>query len=211
MGSKLEQEVKFYLSDISALETKLIGLGATRVQPRSHEINLRFDTPDRRLSGRFQVLRLRQDTRARLTYKGPSDPEREVSAREELEVEVSDLGTAHAILESLGFEVMVMYEKYRTAYLLDGVEISLDEMPFGTFCEVEGPDTESIQVIAEKLGLDWEARSKLSYLALFSMVKENLNLDFHNLDFKSFTGIEIHPKDFGMRAADQGNQLLIET
>jgi adenylate cyclase class 2 len=205
MGSKLEQEVKFYVSDIAALEKKLVEMGAKPEQPKTHEINLRFDTPDQRLSSRFQVLRLRQDTRARLTYKGPSDPERDISAREELEVEISDLGTAQAILESLGFEVLVMYEKYRAAYLLDEVEISLDEMPFGTFCEIEGPDTESIHKIAEKLGLDWEARSKLSYLALFSMVKENLNLEIHNLDFKSFSGLEIHQKDFGMSAADQEN------
>jgi adenylate cyclase class 2 len=205
MGSKLEQEVKFYLSDLAALEQRLIVLGASQEQPRTHEINLRFDTPDRRLSDHFQALRLRQDERVRLTYKGPSDPEREVSAREELEVEVSDLGTAQAILESLGFEVLVMYEKNRAAYLLNGVEISLDEMPFGTFCEIEGPDTESIQEVAIKLGLDWEARSKLSYLALFSLVKENLNLEIQNLDFKSFNGSEILPEDFDMKAADQGN------
>ena len=205
MGSKLEQEVKFYLSDIAALEKKLVELGARQEQPRTHEINLRFDTPDRRLSDHFQALRLRQDERVRLTYKGPSDLEREVSAREELEVEVSDLGTAQAILESLGFEVLVMYEKYRAAYLLDGVEISLDEMPFGTFCEIEGPNTESIQETARKLGLDWQARSKLSYLALFSLIKENLNLEIQNLDFESFCGLEIQPEEFGMAAADRGN------
>ncbi|MBM3136590.1 MAG: class IV adenylate cyclase [Chloroflexi bacterium] len=203
MGSKLEQEVKFYLNDLAALEKGLIELGATQEQPRTHEINLRFDTPDRRLSEKFQVLRLRQDKRARLTFKGPNNPEQEVSAREELEIDVSDLRTTQAILESLGFEVMVMYEKFRAAYLLEGVEISLDEMPFGTFCEVEGPDTESIQKAAVKLGLDWEARGKLSYLALFSMIKEKLNLEMNNLDFNSFIGLEIHPDDFGMKPADQ--------
>jgi len=203
MGSKLEQEVKFYLSNIAALERKLVELGAMMEQPRTHEVNLRFDTPDRRLTDHFQVLRLRQDARVRMTFKNPSDPESEVSAREELEVEVSDLDTAQSILESLGFEVMVIYEKYRAAYLLDGVEISLDEMPFGNFCEIEGPDAESIQRTSAKLGLNWEARGKLSYLALFSMIKQNLNLDIQNLDFDSFSGLKVDPEDFGMRAADQ--------
>lgn len=203
MGSKLEQEAKFYLNNIAALEKKLVILGAKQEQPRILEINLRFDTPDRRLSDRFQVLRLRQDERARLTYKGPSDPESEVSARDELEVEISDLSTAQSILEALGFEVMVIYEKYRAAYVLDTVEISLDEMPFGTFCEIEGPDSESIQMAADKLGLDWEARSKLSYLSLFNLIKQNLNLVIENLDFNSFYGLKIHPEDFGLIAADQ--------
>jgi hypothetical protein len=35
------------------------------------------------------------------------------------------------------------------------------------------------------------------------MIKQNLNLEMNNLDFESFSGQEIHPDDFGMRAADQ--------
>ena len=202
MGNKLEQEVKFYLNDLKKLEEKLISLGATLKQPRLHEINLRYDTADRRLSNKFQVLRLRQDNRVRLTYKSASDPQQEVSARKELEVEVSDLKTAQAILEALGYEVMVMYEKYRAAYMLDDIEISLDEMPFGSFCEIEGPDSGSIMRCAHKLGLDWEKRSKLSYLALFGLVKEKRKLDFENLDFKSFSDIQLNEKDFGLSKAD---------
>ena len=156
MGRKLEQEVKFYLPDPQAFEKRLLASGASLKQPRMLETNLRFDTPDRRLSKSFQVLRLRQDKLCRLTWKGAGDPAGEVSAREELEVTVSDLETARAILEGLGFEVMLVYEKYRSAWMLGEVEISLDEMPFGHFCEVEGPDIESIKNAAALLALDWE-------------------------------------------------------
>lgn len=202
MTNKLEQEIKFYLNDLKALEQKLITMGADLKQPRTLEINLRFDTPDRQLSNSFRALRLRQDTRARLTYKGPGDPEREVSAREELEVEVSDLDTAQKIFESLGFEVMVRYEKFRTAYEINEVEISLDEMPFGTFCEIEGPDTESIRQCTVNLGLNWEARSKLSYLTIFSEYKRNLQIEIEHLTFDAFKGITVTNGDLGMTAAD---------
>lgn len=202
MGIKLEQEVKFYLSNPEALEEKLVSLGAAPKQPRTHEVNLRYDTPDRKLSNSFQVLRLRKDQRVRLTFKGASDPEGEVSAREELEIEVNDLIAAQAILEALGFEVMVMYEKFRTAYVLEGMEISLDVMPFGNFCEIEGPDSGSIQRCAEKLGLDWEKRSKLSYLALFSIIKEKLGLEIENLSFDSFACLKPQPSDFGLEQAN---------
>ncbi len=202
MGIKLEQEAKFYISDLGTLEKKLKNLGAKPEQSRTHEVNLRFDTPDRRLSSHFQVLRLRQDWRARLTYKGASDPEREVSAREELEVEVGNLKTAQAILESLGYEVMVMYEKYRAAYLLEDVEISLDETPLGTFCEIEGPDTASIKACADKLDLDWSAHSKISYLSLFETAKRNLGLDVQNMDFESFKGVDVKADDLELRAGD---------
>jgi adenylate cyclase class 2 len=202
MSNKLEQEVKFYLNDLKALENKLVAAGARLKQPRTLETNLRFDTPDQRLSKSFQVLRLRQDTRARLTHKSAGYTNREVSAREELEVEVSDLDTARKILESLGYEVTVMYEKYRTAYEVIDVEISLDEMPFGTFCEVEGPDTDSIRQCAENLGLNWGARSKLSYLAIFSAFNQNFQLEIKNITFEAFKGITITSGDLGVKPAD---------
>ena len=197
MSRKLEQEVKFYLSDPKAFEARLVSLGERLKQPRILEINLRFDTPGRLLSSSFQALRLRQDKLCRLTWKGANDPTGEVSAREELEVEVSDLDTARAILEGLGFEVMLVYEKYRSAWMLGDVEISLDEMPFGNFCEVEGPDTESIRGASEQLGLDWERRSTLSYLALFNNLKEKLGLNMRDLTFDAFKDIKVNPGDLG--------------
>lgn len=197
MSHKLEQEVKFYLNDQKAFEERLISAGARLKLPRSLEINLRFDTPDRRLSSSFQALRLRQDKICRLTWKGAGDPAGEVSAREELEVEVSDLGTTRAILEGLGFEIMLVYEKYRSAYMLGDVEISLDEMPFGNFCEVEGPDIESIRKSAEMLGLAWVNRSTLSYLALFNNLKIKLGLSLRDLTFEAFKDIGVNPGDLG--------------
>ncbi|HEX7975021.1 MAG TPA: hypothetical protein VF498_11485, partial [Anaerolineales bacterium] len=62
-----ELEVKYYISDLTALERRLLSLGASLVQPRVRETNLRFDTPQGSLAQGFQVLRLRQDTEARLT------------------------------------------------------------------------------------------------------------------------------------------------
>lgn len=203
MSAKLEQEVKFHIRDLTALEKRLEALGASLKQARTFERNLRFDTPNRELSSSFQVLRLRQDEICRLTYKGPSDSDREVSARRELEVEVSDPETARGILEALGYEVVVVYEKYRAACMLDEVEISLDEMPFGSFSEVEGPDIESIRRTAEKLGLNWEARSKLSYLAIFNGLKEKLDLKMRDLTFANFIDIQISEDDLDLTSADQ--------
>jgi adenylate cyclase, class 2 len=197
LSQKLEQEVKFHLSDPKAFENRLISLGARLKQPRILETNLRFDTPDRRLSGSFQVLRLRQDKVCRLTWKGAGNPAGEVSAREELEIEVSDLNTARAILEGLGFGIMLIYEKYRRAYMLGDVEISMDEMPFGNFCEIEGPDVASIRNTAELLGLDWAKRSTLSYLALFSNLKTKLGLSMRDMTFDNFRDIKVEFNDIG--------------
>ena len=202
MSNKIEQEAKFYIRDLAALEERLDALGATRIQPRTLEKNLRFDTPDRRLSACYQALRLRQDRVCRLTFKDASDPHAQVATRRELEVEVSDLETAAAILDALGFEISVRYEKYRAAYRMGEVEVSLDEMPFGDFCEIEGPNPASIVQAAEILGLDWDARSKLSYLVLFAELKRNLGLEIGDLTFKAFEQLQISALDLGLSAAD---------
>lgn len=200
--NKLELEAKFWISSLDKLESRLRSLGAELIQERTFELNLRFDTPDRRLSGARQVLRLRRDRKDTLTFKDPGDPNCSVSARKEIEVEVTDLQTAREILEALGFQVSITYEKYRAAYLLDNVEVSLDEMPFGNFSEIEGTDENSIQQTAEKLGLDWEARSRLSYLAIFYALKEKYQLKMADITFKDFEGQSISIQSIGLELAD---------
>jgi len=117
-------------------------------------------------------------------------------------VEVSDLETTRAIMEELGFEISVRYEKYRSVYQLGDVEISMDEMPFGCFCEIEGPNPASIERAAGELGLNWAARSKLSYLALFAEVKKNLGLEISDLTFEAFSRLNIKAHDLGLTVAD---------
>ena len=202
-SNKLEQEAKFWIDDLKGLESRLKKLGAVLVQERTHELNLRFDTPDRQLSGSFQVLRLRQDRRCRLTYKGPGDPSRSISAREEIEVEVSNLQTAREILEALGYQVMITYEKYRTAYLLNDAEISLDEMPFGTFSEIEGLNEENIRATAVLLEMNWDAHSSLSYLTIFSILKDRFSLEMNDLTFEAFQGVTVSLEEIGLKKADQ--------
>ena len=201
-GNNLEQEAKFRVDCLEALGEHLKALGAICTQARTYELNLRFDTADGRLAAAYQVLRLRQDQRNRLTFKGPANPHSAVSSRQEIEVEVGDLGTTRAILEALGYRVVVCYEKYRAAYQLGSVEVSLDEMPFGTFSEIEGPDEGSIQTAAELLGLKWEARSKLSYLAIFGALKETFGLEMPDLTFEAFAGQDYALEKIGLLPAD---------
>ena len=202
MSDDQELEVKFYLANRRELETRIRDLGASRSSIRSFEINLRFDTPDGSLGASQKVLRLRQDTRARLTFKGPSQDRQDVTARQEIEFSVSDFAAARRFLEALGYQVSVIYEKYRTTYELEHIEITLDEMPYGRFCEIEGPDAATIQSVAERLGLDWSARVMDSYLAMFACLKERQHLEFRDLTFANFEHMNITPEDLGVRVAD---------
>jgi adenylate cyclase class 2 len=193
-----ELEVKFYLADLHLLEARLTALGAQLVQARVHEVNLRFDTPQNTLSHTYQALRLRKDTEARMTYKGPGEIQDGVRLRKELEFTIGDFDTAQALLEALGFQVMLMYEKYRAVYRLGEVLVTLDEMPYGHFAEVEGPDGDSIQAAARQLALDWQKRSLESYTALFQHARQCLGFTFRDLSFVNFENLPVTAADLGI-------------
>jgi len=181
-----ELEVKFFVRDIKVVETRLLNLGAKLMQPRTHETNLRFDTTNRDLAQSFKVLRLRQDTAARLTFKGPSQFLDGVHIRKEIEFVVSDFNSARKFLEELGYLVVMIYEKYRTVYDLDKNHIMLDELPYGDFVEIEGQDPAGVFSINQKIGLIWENHISESYTVLMDRMHNELNLPFRDLVFENF-------------------------
>jgi adenylate cyclase class 2 len=196
-----ELEVKFYVRNLRAVERRLQGLGARLSQPRTHEVNLRFDTPAGELSSGARALRLRQDTAARLTYKGP--PSNQGGARLRQEINCGwDFDAAQAFLEALGYQVSLMYEKYRTMYELEGVTVTLDEMPYGDFVEIEGPDITSIQGVNQQLRLEWGARVAESYTMLFEQLKYRMGWAFRDLSFENLKGYNLGPSELHTRQAD---------
>lgn len=197
-----EVEIKFYIQNLPALLEKLRQLGAALHQPRVFEVNLRFDTPDRILTSRHQVLRLRRDTHNRLTYKSPARPGSEVSMRREIEFTISDFDDARLFLEALGYEVSISYEKYRATYQLDNTHLMVDEMPFGNFLEIEGQDAAAIKAAASRLALDWNARCIDSYMTLFSQLQANRALQIANLTFDALKEFKVSPADLGLTPAD---------
>lgn len=201
--SEKEIEAKFYIKHPESLAEKLIKAGAELVSDRIHEINLRFDTPDGLLTRERRVLRLRQDEKAILTYKNPAQSGFSVSVRQEIEVEVSDFTKTRHILEALGYVLHISYEKYRTTYRMANVEVTLDEMPYGFFSEIEGPDPETVEITAQSLGLNWEARCSESYLVLFHQVRRKLKLTARNLFFEELKDIPITNVDLGLLIADE--------
>jgi len=197
-----ELEVKFYMSDLPGLKAKLEKMGVQCVQERVHEVNLRFDTPDQALKQKSQVLRLRKDRDCRLTYKGPGHTLDGATLRTELEFTVGDFNTAKAFIEALGYQVMLMYEKYRAVYALGEVLVTLDEMPFGYFAEIEGPTGDAIQHAALQLGLDWETRILDSYMALFERARTALGFNFRDLSFENFANLPVPEVALGVSQAD---------
>lgn len=197
-----EIEVKFLIKDYERIRHKIQDLGLVCARPRVHELNLRYDTPDQRLVTARQVLRLRKDDQARLTFKGPGLLQEDVLTRKEIEVVVSDFDAANRLLEALGYQVVLMYEKYRANYLIDTLVLSLDETPFGVFVELEGESPAQVKSAAKLLGLDWEERINLSYSALLEQYNRNTGNSFRDLSFEVFQDLKVSPDNLGLNYAD---------
>lgn len=185
-----EVEVKLHTPDLVAVKRALKAAGATLARPRVFERNVRYDSADGSLTAAGIVLRLRQDETAKLTYKADASVERGIVSRFEAEVEVGDFALMDVILRRLGYDVALVYEKHRTTYTLDDAEIVLDELPFGTFTEIEG-DAATIERVVEALGLGACRRMAGSYVDIFWDVKGRLGLDVRDCTFAAFAGVDV--------------------
>lgn len=197
-----ELEVKYHINDLSRCQESLQSLGAVLAKPRILEKNLRFDTPRGELTKKEQALRLRQDDAAKVTYKGPSIDEGGARLRQEYEFSVSDFQAAKKLFEALGFQVFMLYEKFRTTYRFEGVEIVLDEMPYGDFLEIEGSDAQGIAAVSRSLGLDWDRRVLESYTLIFTHLREHFGWDFRDLSFANFHELDPNLAVVGILPAD---------
>lgn len=191
-----EREVKFYISDIQNYRKLLEKAGAHLIKDRVYELNYRFDTDTNSLKEKRQVLRLRKDDQIRLTFKDQTIFSEGIADRRELEICVDDFDATLSMLEALGFSVFIIYEKYRTTYHLNQCEVVLDELPFGTFLEIEGVSVESIQATSDLLKLNWNARITCSYLELFTILKNNNKTDAKNILFSEFEDTSFSKRDF---------------
>jgi adenylate cyclase class 2 len=98
------------------------------------------------LSEKRAVLRIRKiDDKSILTYKQRIENAADVKQQIEYETVVEKAEEMEMIIESLGFEKSLVYEKRRQTWQLRTVEVLLDQLPFGQYMEIEG----SVTAIAE--------------------------------------------------------------
>jgi len=186
----LEIEIKFYIPDIDSIRARIRSLGA-ELKDSGFETNTRFDDEALRLTQGKKLLRLRQDSRCRLTVKSPpDDADTEFKIFRELEVDISDSQTMIAILGQLGFYPRQVYEKQRETYHFNHTELCLDTLPYGHFLEIEG-GKDDIRKAAEAIGLNWEKRITANYLSLFATLQKQMDLPFDDVTFENFKKVKI--------------------
>ena len=192
MSESLEIEVKYLLTDLGAIRNRILESGGVSLG-RHFESNIRFEDRTQSLKEKKQLLRLRQDRKATLTFKStPETEDPRYKILKELEVEVSCFETMRAILKALDFMEVQVYEKWRETFETGQTLICIDEMPFADFIEIEGPPKE-IDALSDALGFSQGLVITANYLDIFARIRELEDLDFRDVTFDNFRG---RPKDY---------------
>lgn len=180
----MEYEVRFYygVEKLEKITQNLDGMTELIKKPRTYEKTIQYNHCDERydfyseeIDGRFR-LRIssnEKETKCKLSWKRrlKSTTETEVNKEEEKEVRINsnDIDNFIFIINNvMHFKVVESYERYRTVYENEDIEVSLDEYPFGLCVEIENKsiDKNPEEVVKEwvnKLGLDINSAYRLSW------------------------------------------------
>jgi adenylate cyclase class 2 len=186
----IETEIKFRVDDLASLTDRMLAAGFKLKTPRTFESNVLYDTPDRRMRARTEILRIRNYagrwavTHKRLPGAGPgSDPGKDrYKHRIEIETEVSDGAAMAAVFESLGLVAAFRYEKWRAEWSDGEGHCVVDETPIGDYAELEG-SPEWIDQAAARLGVNHAQYLTLSYGRLFDLWRAEHNSTAQDLTF----------------------------
>lgn len=171
----VETEIKFRVADLAGLTRRLQVAGFSVVTPRAFESNVLYDTPDRQMRARTEILRIRNyGGRWVVTHKrlpdGSAGQERH-KHRIETETEIADGGALEEIFLSMGMTAAFRYEKWRTEWSDGEGHCVVDETPIGNYAELEGV-SEWIDSAAARLDVAHAEYITLSYGRLFDQWRE---------------------------------------
>jgi adenylate cyclase class 2 len=182
----IETEIKFRVDDLAGLARRLEAAGFRLQTPRAFESNVLYDTPDRAMRARTEILRIRSYagrwtvTHKRLPDVGPGEDTHK--HRVETETEVGEGAALEEIFLSLGLVAAFRYEKWRAEWTDGEGHCVVDETPIGNYAELEG-SAEWIDRAAARLGVDPNQYITLSYGRLFELWRDERHSAAQNLTF----------------------------
>src|SRR4051795_10024511 len=165
-----EIEVKFALKDRNELVRNLHDIGGQRLYPETFEDNIVLDRRGE-LRTKGALLRVRKFGRYSIaTFKGPMSIEGGVKSREEVQTGVESFELAIQLFDSLGYEPVFRYQKFREVWRIRDVEVVLDRTPIGDYFEIEGP-MDVIRTVSTELGMNLDQGLRQSYADLYRLAR----------------------------------------
>jgi adenylate cyclase class 2 len=191
----IETEIKFRVANVGELALRLREGGFRLETPRAFESNVLYDTPDRKMRARTEILRIRSYAgRWTVTHKRLPDSglgeDRRHKHRVETETEVSDGDTLAEVFLSLGLVAAFHYEKWRSEWSDGTGHCVVDETPIGNYAELEGP-ADWIDRTAANLGVSSADYITLSYGRLFEQWRQQHHCDANDLTFAAIADSDV--------------------
>ena len=181
--SHVEKEVKFQVYEPEILLGRLKRQGA-RCLGKAFQHTIRMDDRESSLGKRDVALRVRSGFNNVVTVKRKTEVIGDAIAhREEYEAEVEDIEIFRKMFQVLGFDWERIMDKYRMDFEFHDTVVSLDELPFGIFAEIEGDDDKILEA-AELLGFDMKEGIAHSYWKVFEDYKKANRLKGENIEFE---------------------------
>jgi adenylate cyclase class 2 len=184
----IETEIKFRVQNVDELLNRLRTAGFHEQTPRTFESNILYDTPDRGMRARTEILRIRNYggkwviTHKRLPDVGPGEDAHK--HRVETETEVADGNVLAEVFQSIGLVPAFRYEKWRSEWSDGEGHCVVDETPIGIFAELEG-EPEWIDRVAGQLSVKRSEYLTLSYGRLFEQWCAEHNCPANDLTFEA--------------------------
>lgn len=180
----MEYEVRYYFSTekLNSIITKLKRINELHMNERNYEKTTQFDHPNennsfysKEIDGRFRVRVIRNDfgAKCKLSWKRrlKSTLSSDVNKEEEVELTIKydEYENLMFIINNvLKMKPIESYERYRTTFTNEEVEISIDEYPFGIALEIENKSNDEdpgtiVRKWTELLGLNIKDAYRLSW------------------------------------------------
>jgi len=194
----MEYEVRFYYSknEFNNLINKLDKIKQLKKENKLYEKTMQYDHPNNDMSfyskeidGRFRIRVSKNDdtNKCMISWKRRLNTNSSVNEEEEVELTIKyeEYDNLMFIIEKvLKMKSIESYERYRTIYHNDEIEIAIDEYPFGIALEIENKSNsdnpkEIVKKWTELLDLDINDSYKLSWDDKYTSLCREQNIEIH--------------------------------
>ena len=194
----MEYEVRYYYpkSDLDNLNNKLENIKELTKSKRIYEKTIQYDHPNNNMSfyskeidGRFRIRISKNEdiSKCMISWKRRLNTNNDVNEEEEVELTLKyeEYDNLLFIINNvLKMEQIESYERYRTIYFNDEIEISIDEYPFGIALEIENKsNNKNPKDIVKKyltiLNLDINNSYKLSWDDKYTSLCKEQNIEIY--------------------------------
>ena len=187
----IEYEATF--TNIRKDEIRLIlkKAGASLIKPEFMQKRVCLDLPSgHQIKGAWLRVRDEQD-KITMSYKEVNGTK--IENQKEICLKIDNFNEGVKFLEAIGAKQKAYQESYREFWLLDGVEVTIDEWPYlEPYVEVEGKSEIEVKRVSEKLGFDYSQALFCSVDTLYNK-KYGTPIDIINKQTKKITFSDPNP------------------